>query len=157
MLLLPPPTLLWPEILPFALSAPLEQCHILCDNSQPDFTTLLVTDVISALALEEVPEAHLSLCLLSSLPPCCISSSSCVLLELTLPAGSQSQFGFAKRSRHKTGTACLGYWEQFVARVQCIPGQLASSLALWGHSSLFSSPGPICSCLARSCDGWVLY
>lgn len=39
-LLLPSSTLLWPETLPFVPSAPLQQCHILCDNSQPGFMTL---------------------------------------------------------------------------------------------------------------------
>lgn len=40
MLLLPSPTLLCPDTLPFVPSAPLEQHHVLCDNSQPDFMTL---------------------------------------------------------------------------------------------------------------------
>lgn len=51
-----------------------------------------VPDVISALALEQVPEAHLSLCVPSSLPPCNTHSSSCMLLGLVLPVGSQLQF-----------------------------------------------------------------
>lgn len=89
----------------------------------------------------QIPEAHLSLCLLSSLPPCCTHSSSCMLLELALPAGPQLQL-LLRGAGTDGHSPSKGYWEQFVPRVQCIPGQQVSSLALWGHFSLLTSPGP---------------